>query len=156
MTTITWQTWIEINAGDAKRMGLKEGDVVTVATGQDGERPIEAIVYPHPAAPPGVVGIPVGLGHHTPGLEYATRDGEKRGHNPISILETAADEAGGLAWAATRVQVRPTGRNVRVSKFEGIVPALSHRFRSGGHRPGDPGLTPSAARGASLGKMLEA
>ncbi len=124
MTTITWQTWIEINAGDAKRMGLKEGDVVTVATGQDGERPIEAIVYPHPAAPPGVVGIPVGLGHHTPGLEYATRDGEKRGHNPISILETAADEAGGLAWAATRVQVRPTGRNVRVSKFEGIVPAF--------------------------------
>ena len=32
-------------------------------------------------------------------------------------------ETGALAWAATRVLVRPTGRNVRVSKFEGIVPA---------------------------------
>ena len=121
LTTVTWQTWIEINARLVDEMGLKEGDVVRVVST---EGRIEAIVYPHPAMPPGVVGIPVGQGH-SPGVEYATRDGEMRGTNPISILAPVTDaETGGLAWAATRVLVQPTGRNVRVSKFEGIVPAF--------------------------------
>jgi hypothetical protein len=88
------------------------------------EDSIEAIVYPHPAVPPDVVSIPVGQGH-IPGVQYATREGEQRGSNPISILVPEFDkESGALAWAATQVLVHPTGRNVRVSKFEGIVPAF--------------------------------
>ena len=82
LTSVTWQTWIEINAREADAMGLKEGDVVRVISGEDS---IEAVVYPHPAAPPGVVSIPVGQGH-TPGVQYATREGEIRGANPISLL----------------------------------------------------------------------
>ena len=121
LTTVTWQTWIEINARQAGEMGLKEGDVVRVSSS---EGDIEAIVYPHPAMRPGVVGIPMGQGH-APGLEYATRDGERRGDNPISILAAQVDdETKALAWAATKVTVQPTGRNVRVSKFEGIVTAF--------------------------------
>ena len=121
LTTITWQTWIEINPQRARSMGLKEGDVVSVIST---EATIEAIVYPRPAVPPDLVSIPVGQGH-TPGVEYATREGEQRGANPIAILAPRSDqETGALAWAATRVLVRPTGRNVRVSKFEGIVPAF--------------------------------
>ena len=121
LTSVTWQTWIEINARVAADMGLKEGDVVRVMSTEDS---IEAIVYPHPAVPPDVVSIPVGQGH-IPGVQYATRDGEQRGSNPISILVPEFDkESGALAWAATQVLVHPTGRNVRVSKFEGIVPAF--------------------------------
>ena len=121
LTTVTWQTWIEVNTGDARRLGLKEGDVVRVISTEDS---IEAIVYPHPATPRGVVSIPVGQGH-TPGVQYSTRGRERRGANPISFLAPEFDvQTGALAWAATRVLVQPTGRNVRVSKFEGIVPAF--------------------------------
>jgi anaerobic selenocysteine-containing dehydrogenase len=123
LTSVTWQTWIDINLTTANRMGLQEGDVVTVTSN---EGSIEALVYVHPAMPPNVVGIPVGQGH-SPGLqpmEYATKDGERRGANPTSILAAQRDaETGALAWAATRVEVQPTGRNERVSKWEGIVPS---------------------------------
>ena len=120
MTTVTWQTWIEINSRMAREMDLKEGDVVDVVSTEGN---LEAIVYPLPAIPPGVVAIPIGQGH-VPGVEYATRDGETRGANPISILAPQLTESGSLAWGATRVRLRRTGRNVRVSKFEGIVPAF--------------------------------
>ena len=118
LTTVTWQTWVEINSRLAEDMGLKEGDVVNVISDRSS---IEAVVYPHPAMPPWVVGIPVGQGH-TPGLQYATRDGKQRGGNPISILDFRED-MDNLPWAATRVVVQPTGRSIRVSKFEGIVTA---------------------------------
>ena len=55
-------------------------------------------------------------------VQYATRDGKQRGGNPISILDFRED-MDNLPWAATRVVVQPTGRSVRVSKFEGIVAA---------------------------------
>ena len=119
LTTVTWQTWIEINSRVAQDMGLKEGDLVNVISDRAS---IEAVVYPHPAMPPWAVGIPVGQGH-TPGIQYATRDGKQRGGNPISILDFRED-MDNLPWAATRVVVQPTGRSTRVSKFEGIVPAF--------------------------------
>ena len=120
LTTVTWATWVEINARQAKDMGLREGDIVAVESTNGS---IEALVYPHPAMPPGVIGIPIGQGH-TPGLQYATKDGGVRGSNPISILAPESDkETGALAWAATRVSVSGTGRNGRVPKFEGIVTA---------------------------------
>ena len=47
------------------------------------------------------------------------------GANVISILAPLADkDTKALAWAATRVRVRKTGRHVDVPKFEGNVPAL--------------------------------
>ena len=120
LTTVTWQTWIEINTRKARDMGLKEGDIVRVVSTEDS---IEAIVYPHPAVPPDVVGIPLGQGH-TLGLQYASKGDERRGSNPIAVLAPEFTEVGSLAWAATRVLVQPTGRSTRVSKFEGLVPAF--------------------------------
>ncbi len=121
LTTVTWETWIEINAGQAREMGLKEGDEVRVVTSEDS---IRAVVYLHPAMPRNVVGVPLGQGH-APGLKYATREDERRGDNPMAILAPVVDEAtGALAWAANRVLVRPTGKSGPISKFEGIVPAF--------------------------------
>ena len=122
MSSITWQTWIEMNSKDAERMGLKEGDMVTVRSAT--RDTVEVLVYPHPAVPPGVVGMPVGQGH-APGVEYASRRGKQRGANPISMLALEVVEGtGALAWAATKVLVEPTGRSTKVPKFEGIVPAF--------------------------------
>ena len=118
LTTVAWQTWVEVNLQEARRVGLEEGDVVNLITGKGS---VEAVVYIHPAMPPGVVGVPVGQGHAA-GERYSTRNGERQGSNPLAILEYE-DGMDSLPWGATQVVLQPTGRNTRVSKFEGIVPA---------------------------------
>ena len=115
ITTATWQTWAEINAKVADRMGIAEGDVVRL-TSNNGS--IEAIAYPHPGMPPGVVSVPVGQGYLDNG-RYA----RGRGANVLSILAPVSDsQTGALAWAATRVSISKTGRWVRLPKFENTVP----------------------------------
>ena len=120
LTTIAWQTWVEMNDRKAKDLGLKEGDIVEVISSRDS---IRALVYPTPAMPPDVVGVPLGQGHIN-GPDYATERGEKESSNVMKILEpTQVEHTGALAWASTRVRIRRTGDSVKVSKFEGIVPA---------------------------------
>ena len=122
LTSVTWQTWVEINSRRARQMGLSEGDIVRLVNNEG--RAIQAVVYPHPAMPPNVVGVPVGQGHRSSG-EYAMREGERRGDNPIHILTTETERTtGAFAWGATEVRLETTGRSARVSKFEGIVPAF--------------------------------
>ena len=122
VTSVVWDTWLEMNTATADAMDLNEGDVVLVESPEIGS--VEVPVYLNPATPPTVVCMPLGQGH-TSKLMYADRDGEQRGVNPLTILAAQADrETGALAWAATRVRVSSTGRNMRVPKFEGIVPAF--------------------------------
>ena len=122
LSTVAWTTWVEINSGRAKEMGIKEGDLVSVVSR---EGSIEAVAYPHPAVPLQVVGIPLGQGR-SPGLHYVSKDGEVRGANLVSILAAETDsKTEELAWAATRVRVEDTGRSAKVPKFEGIVPAFA-------------------------------
>ncbi|MBI3979140.1 MAG: molybdopterin-dependent oxidoreductase [Chloroflexi bacterium] len=116
VTTVVWQTWAEISPSVAADLGLREGDVVEV------ESPvgkIEVPVYINPAAPPQVVGIPLGQGHRRSG-RYAAG----RGANPMALLAPLADEeTGALAWAATRVRLKPARRSQRLPKLEGNVEA---------------------------------
>jgi anaerobic selenocysteine-containing dehydrogenase len=116
LTTATWSTWVEINSSVAEKMGIREGDVIKV-TSPYGE--IEALAFPHPAAPTDVVSIPVGQGH----LDYG-RYAKGRGANVLSILspEISDSVTGALAWAATRVRIEKTGGWVRLPKFEGTTP----------------------------------
>ena len=117
VTTATWRTWIEINSKKAEEMGIKEGDVIRV-TSLHGS--IEAQAFPHPAAPPGLVSIPIGQGHASGG-RYA----EGRGANVLSILAPSTDtKTGSLAWAATRVTIEKTGDWVWLPKFENAVSEL--------------------------------
>jgi anaerobic selenocysteine-containing dehydrogenase len=116
MTTAVWDTWVEINPKRAAELGVREGDVVEVTSPHGA---IEAKVYVHPATPPDVVSIPLGQGHSASG-QYA----EGHGANVLKILGAKTDqETGALAWGATRVQVRYTGRRSRIPKFEGTVVA---------------------------------
>ena len=115
VTTVVWQTWVEVNTRTAKALGLQEGDIVVVES-HDGT--IELPVYLHPAVPPETVAIPIGQGHSVYG-RYA----ENRGQNVLSILAPATEEeTGAFAWRATRVRLRKTSRNIKLPKFEGIVP----------------------------------
>ena len=116
VTSIAWQTWVEMNEREMERAAIREGDVVSVrsSTGQ-----ITAPAYPNPAMPPGVVGIPLGQGHKH-GPEYATVGDDRDSSNVIDILSASRVEGTrSLAWASNRVSVSPTGTSIRVTKLEG-------------------------------------
>lgn len=118
ISTAVWQTWVEINTEKANSIGIREGDVVWVTSDQGS---IEALAYPHPGISPDVVAIPVGQGHKGGG-----RYSKDRGANVLSILSMVTEsDTGALAWAATRVNVQPTGRWKRLPKFENTAPDLA-------------------------------
>jgi anaerobic selenocysteine-containing dehydrogenase len=98
LSTAMWSTWVEINPKTAERMGIKQGDIVEVAS-QHGKLEAPALISPGIA--PDVVAMPMGQGH-----EHFTRYASGRGANPMSILAPmVVNETGSLAWAATRVKI---------------------------------------------------
>jgi len=116
ITTVTWQTWVEINARRARDLGWREGDVIRI---EANGRFIQALLYPNPALPPDVVAVPVGQGRRN-GPDYAVNGEERESSNILSILDAAmVNETGALAWAGNRVRLATTGESLRVSKFEG-------------------------------------
>jgi anaerobic selenocysteine-containing dehydrogenase len=111
MTSIAWQTWVELNPKTAQALGIQEGDVVKV-TSPYGE--VEAPVYIYPAIRPDTVAIPLGQGFTDYG-RYA-RD---RGSNPMQLVGPQANAAGSnFSWAALRVKISATGQKVELAKFE--------------------------------------
>ena len=116
ITTVTWQTWVEVNARLASEKGWREGDVIRIhAKGGS----IQALLYPNPALPPNVVAVPVGQGRRN-GPGYAVSGEERESSNILEILDPElVNEAGALAWAGNRVRLTATGESLRVSKFEG-------------------------------------
>jgi anaerobic selenocysteine-containing dehydrogenase len=111
MTTMAWQTWVEIHPDTAAKIGVDDGGIVRVVSPY-GE--LEAPVYIYPAIRPDTVAMPTGQGHSDYG-RYA-RD---RGSNPMSLVGTETSSSGGsLSWADVRVQVAPTGRQVAMARFE--------------------------------------
>ncbi|MFQ6030132.1 MAG: molybdopterin-dependent oxidoreductase, partial [Dehalococcoidia bacterium] len=120
LTSVTWQTWVEINDAQAKEMGLREGDIARIRSDQGS---IRAVVYPTPAVPPNVVGIPLGQGRRN-GSEYATGGDANESSNVMDLLDAGqVTENGALAWAGNRVTVTNTGESLKISKFEGSFPA---------------------------------
>jgi len=107
MTTVAWQTWVEIHPQTAQKLGVKDGDVVHI-TSPAGE--IEAPVYIYPAIRPNTIAVPVGQGH----TDYG-RYARKRGSNPMDLVGTTSE---GLAWATTRVKITPTGKKIAQAGFE--------------------------------------
>jgi molybdopterin-containing oxidoreductase family iron-sulfur binding subunit len=116
LTSVAWQTWVELNPRTAREIGVREGDLVAVETPAGRA---EVAVYVSPAAPPDVLGMPLGQGHAGYG-----RWGSGRGVNPLDLLVLQTDDAtGALAYAATRARLLPVGRRAAIPKLEGTVPA---------------------------------
>ena len=110
MTTIAWQTWIEVHPDTMAALGLVEGDRVRV-TSPEGE--IQALVYPFIGIRPDTVAIPTGQGHSDYG-RYA----QNRGSNPIQLvgMKTGPD-GNNLAWATLRVRLEKVGAREELAKF---------------------------------------
>ena len=63
LSTVTWQTWVELSDATADRLGVKEGDILRIESSKDS---IRAIAYPSPAVPPDTVSIPFCLLYTSP------------------------------------------------------------------------------------------
>lgn len=102
MTSAMWSSWIEINPATAAKLGVRDGDIVEVASSQ-GTLRTAAIVSPGIA--PDLVAMPAGQGHR-----MFTRYASGRGENPVELLAPLTEaETGTFAWAATRVKVTRVG-----------------------------------------------
>ena len=122
VTTVTWQTWVEVNSRKASELGLREGDIVRIESAAGS---ITGLVYPNPALPPNVVAVPLGQGRRN-GSPYASGGDPRESSNVMDLLSSdgaSMTETGALAWAANRVRVVSTGESLKVSKYEGIFPA---------------------------------
>jgi anaerobic selenocysteine-containing dehydrogenase len=115
MTTMSWQTWVEIHPDTAKNLRLKDGDIVRVSS-VHGE--LEALVLTYPGIRPDTVAVPLGQGHTDYG-RYA-RD---MGSNPVAQLLGGQTDSSGqyLVWANLRVNLTPTGKRSRLAIFENKV-----------------------------------
>jgi anaerobic selenocysteine-containing dehydrogenase len=121
MTTVSWQTWVEINPVTAQQLGLQDNDIVKV-TSPHGE--IEALVYLYPGVRSDTVAVPLGQGH----TDYG-RYARNRGSNAIQLVGTQTDASGSparrdgsnLTWVTLRVKLAPTGRKKALARFENAV-----------------------------------
>lgn len=115
MTTVTWNSWVEIHPKTAEKLGLHDDDVVRISTPFGF---VEASVYRYPAIRPDTIAIPFGQGHTALG-----RWAEGRGCNPAQVLPTSTNAAGDLAFGSVVATVLPTGKRrplARVESKEGV------------------------------------
>ena len=114
LTTIVWDSWVEIHPKKAAELGIVEGDIIEVAS-KNGS--IKAQAYLFPGIHPDAISIPLGRGHEAMG-RYA----KGYGVNPFQILDAVYDkDTGELALHETRVKISKTGNRVIVVKDEGPV-----------------------------------
>jgi anaerobic selenocysteine-containing dehydrogenase len=121
LTSAMWSSWVEINPQTGDRLGIRQGDLVEIAS-QQGSVRAPAILSPGIA--PDMVAMPVGQGH-----ENFTRFASGRGANPLSLLAPLAEtETGSLAWAATRVKLVRAGgpEQARLVLFGGGMSGFPH------------------------------
>lgn len=109
ISTVVWDSWIEINPKTAASLGIRQGDLVEVVSSQSTLR-LPAVIYP--GIRPDLVAIPLGQGH-TGGGRYA----RERGVNPLALLALVKGNEQQAAWNATRVRV------TRVSEKGDLVTA---------------------------------
>ena len=94
-----WRTWAEIGVETAHELDLGDGDIVAVESDRGA---IEAVVRVVPAAVPGTVHVPLGLGH-----DQDVGVGRDVGSNPLAIVNPVRDGlSGGLSTASSRVNLR--------------------------------------------------
>ena len=119
MTQVTWDAWVEIPSETASRMGVHQGDLVTLKSAHGS---IELPAYPTDLIHPGAVAVAMGQGRKLTGA-YASGQPNVAasnpqpstflnvGANPLDLLGGAPDTAsGGLPHLAVKVSLAATGR----------------------------------------------
>jgi anaerobic selenocysteine-containing dehydrogenase len=114
LTTVVWDSWVEIHPKTAEKLGIVEGDIVEIAS-KSGSVRTQAYLFPgiHPDA----ISMPVGYGHEAMG-----RWAKGTGANAFSILDPVFDkQTGELAMNETHVKIAKVGERVIVIKDEGFA-----------------------------------
>jgi len=112
-TTVMWNTWVEMNPETAHELHIENDDVIEIVS-EAGS--VEAPVYLYPAIRPDVIAMPFGQGHTAYGKFAAGR-----GANPADVLGVHFNEAGDLAFAGMKVEVRKTGKKQPLSRLESVI-----------------------------------
>ena len=101
LTSITWDSWIEINTKTAEGLKIKQGDILKV-TSNSGS--IELPAYLHPGVPSNSVSVPIGLGK-----QNFTRYASERGSNIVELIDVSKlNEDGNVPWNSTSVSIEKT------------------------------------------------
>ena len=143
VSKVMWHSWVELNPATVERMGLRQGDMVSVTTA---EGSVEVPVWPYPGIHEDAAAIAMGGGH----TDYG-RFANGNGVNPMGLLGTVADaNSGALALVSTRANVAATGAWRRLTTNEGsnvqddrnVAPAvalaaLGHAAEEAGHAADD-------------------
>lgn len=114
LTTIVWDSWVEIHPKTAAKLGIVEGDIVEV-TSRSGT--IKSQAYLFPGIHPDAVSVPLGYGHTALG-RYA----KDVGANAFAILDPVYDkDTGELALNETSVKISKADKRVIIVKEEGAA-----------------------------------
>ena len=85
MTTVVWDSWIEIGQSVAAQMGVKRHDRVSITVG---DAVIKGSAYPSPFIHPKSVGVPSGRGQKIkPHAEVSKIGWISEGSNPKTLLD---------------------------------------------------------------------
>ena len=145
VTKICWQTVAEMNPATADKMGLANGDLVSIQT------PAGSLTLPvlrYLGIQRDTVAIATGRGHTHAG-RYA-----RAGHNPLEILPLGEDRAGGIAFVATKANVSKAGGSAHIVTTEGSSRqhgrGIGQAIAIADLRAGRPGHDTGAAHAAEL------
>ena len=112
ITQVVWDSWLEIHPETAERLGIAEGDRLTITSPYG---TIEASAYLYAGLRHDTVAMPIGLGHSAYG-RYA----QGRGSNPVHLLSAQPEAAsGGFPWLSTTVRIARTGRRAPLVTTDG-------------------------------------
>jgi anaerobic selenocysteine-containing dehydrogenase/Fe-S-cluster-containing dehydrogenase component len=109
VTKITWHSWVEIHPDLARRLDVRDGEVVRL-TSPHGS--VEAPVYVYAGLHPSVVAMPLGFGH----TEYG-QFAQGRGVNALDLL--GAPRGAFVPYLSTKVSVAKTGHYKKLATVEG-------------------------------------
>jgi len=145
VTKICWQTVAEMNPVTADRMGLANGDLVSIQTSA-GTMTLPVLRYL--GTQKDTVAVATGRGHPHAG-RYA-----KSGYSPLEILPIGEDRAGGIAFVSTKANVSKAGGSANIVTTEGSARqfgrGIAQAIAIADLRAGRPGHDPGAANVAEV------
>lgn len=116
MTTVVWDSWIEINEDEAKKAGIERHDLVRVTVG---DKRIDGSAYPSPFIHPGAIGIPTGRGQTRPWIRTFTDIGwEPEGSNPKLLLSGTPGQSGYFGSTAAGVKLEKLDGSRLLATFD--------------------------------------